>query len=134
MLDAVGKPHPLQRLQRHLPPLLHANALIDQRQLHVFQHVQVLDQVVLLEDEADLLVADAAQLPVAQLPDVHPVQQILAPCGDVQTAQHVHHGRLAGAGLAHHRHELALFNIQRNAVQGPDLALKALAVDLIDIL
>ena len=107
--------------------------LIDQGQLHIFQHRQALDQVILLEDEADLLVADVGQLLVRQLPDVDAVQEVRPPGGDVQAAQHVHHGGLAGAGLAHHRHELAPFNIQRDAVQGPDLALQALAVDLIDV-
>ena len=87
MLRPVGETHAGQRLYRQLPPVNGIDALIDQRQLHVFQHRQVLDQVVLLENKPDLLVADAGELLVGKLPNVHAVQTVSAPGGDVQTAQ-----------------------------------------------
>ena len=42
-------------------------------------------------------------------------------------------GVCGGAGLAHHRHELALSDGQGDAVQGPYLALPPFAIDLIDV-
>ena len=133
VLDAVRQPHPGQGLQGHVPAVVGIHPLVDQGQFHIFQHRQALDQVVLLKDKADLLVADVGQLLVRQLPDVRSTQEIRPPGGDVQAAQHVHHGGLAGAGLAHHRHELALSDGQGDAVQGPYLALPPFAIDLIDV-
>ena len=130
MLDPLGKPHPLQGLQGQVIAVVRADALVNQGQLHVFQHRQGLDEVVLLEDEADLLVANLAQLLVRQLPNVGAVQKVIPSCGDVQTAQDVHHRGFAGAGLAHHRHELPPVYGEADPVQGPDLAFKTLAVDL----
>ena len=134
MLHAVGKTHPVQGLQGQVVAVVRPDALVNQGQLHVLQHRQGLNQVVLLEDEADLLVADAAELRVRQLPDVGAVQEVVPPCGDVQAAQDVHHGGLAGAGLAHDGHEFPPLYGEGNPVQGPDLAFKTLAVDLEDVL
>ena len=63
----VAEAHPLQRLARPLPPLGAREAGVDQRQLDVVQGVGARQQVEGLEDEADLLVADAGQLAVVEL-------------------------------------------------------------------
>ena len=129
----VGQAHPLQRLQRQLLPVDGIDAPVDEGQLHILLHGEGLDEVILLEDEADLLVADAGELAVGEVLDVRAVQKVGAPGGDVQAAQDVHEGGLAAAGLAHHGHELPVVDGQRDAVQRADLALQALAVDLVDI-
>ena len=131
VLHPARQPHPLQSLHCQVIAVIGVDALIDQGQLHIFQHRQGLNQVVLLENEADLLVADAGKLLVRQFLNVGAVQKVLSPGGDVQAAQHVHHGGLAGTGLSHHSHELSPFNVKGHAVQSADLALQALAVDLI---
>ena len=70
VLHPFSKPHPLQSGQGHLPAVIRRDPLVDQRQLHIFQHSQVLNQIILLENKSDLLVADTGELLVRQLPDV----------------------------------------------------------------
>ncbi|MPM96632.1 hypothetical protein SDC9_143797 [bioreactor metagenome] len=134
MLRAVRKAHLLQRLHGKHPALFQPDALINQGQLYIFQHAEILHQIILLKNKPDLLVADVAELLVAQLPHVHPIQQVVSPGGDVQTAQHVHHGGLSRAGLTHDGHKLPPLNVKGNSVQRPDLALKALSIDFINFL
>ena len=69
------QPHPLQGLQGHPLAVIGTDPLVNQGQLHIFQHREALDQVVLLEDKPDLLVADMGELLVCQLPDVGAVQK-----------------------------------------------------------
>ena len=88
-------PHPGQGVHSQLLPLEDGRAPVDQGQNHVVQRVQVLEQVIALEDEADLPVADAGQLPVLEGGDLGAVEDILPPGGHIQAAQHVHHGGLA---------------------------------------
>ena len=107
--------------------------MIDEGEGDIFQRVQLRDQVVTLKDKTDLTVSDPGQLTVVEESDIGAVEVIRSVGGDVQTAQHVHHGGLAGSGLAHHRNKLTLSDIQRYAVQGPDFALQALGVDFINV-
>ena len=65
--------HPGQGLHGDVLPVPHRDALIDEGQRHVLQSVQLLDQVIALEDEADLLVADVGQLLVRQGGHIHAV-------------------------------------------------------------
>ena len=133
MFHTAGESHPLQGLHGQVIAVVGVDALIDQGQLHILQHRQALDQVVLLEDKTDLLIADQAEFLVRQLPDVGAVQEVVSPGGNIQTAQHVHHGGFSGAGLAHNGQKLPRVHRQGHPVQGADLALQALAVDLIDV-
>ena len=59
VLAAVGQADALERLDGQLVPVVDAEALIDQRQLDILLHGERLNEVILLEDESDLLVADA---------------------------------------------------------------------------
>ena len=52
------KAHTLQGLQRQQTPFSGGQAPVNERQLHVFQRVQVLDQVEALENKTDLFIAD----------------------------------------------------------------------------
>ena len=51
--------------------------------------------------------------------------------GNIQAAQHIHHGGLAGTGLAHYGHKFPPVDVQTDAVQGADLAFQALTVNFI---
>ena len=133
MLAAVGHGHLLQGLHHPLVPLGGGHALVDQGQLHVLIGVESGDQVVPLEDEADLPVPQVGQLPVGALVDAGAVQEVVPVGGHVQAAQNVHQGGLAGAGGADDGHELPPVDGEGDPVQGPDLALQALVVDLVEI-
>src|SRR5699024_6191545 len=114
-------------------PLFRPDSLVDQGQLHVLQGVQGGDQVVALEDEADLHVADVGELVVVHAAGQLAVEVIAAPGGEIQAAQHVHQGGLARAGGADNGHELPPADGQGDAVEGPHLVLLPLVVDLVDL-
>ena len=130
---AVDKADALERLDGQLVPVVDADALIDKRQLDVLLHGERLDEVILLENKADLFVADARELHIAQLAHVRSLEQILAVGRHVEAAEHVHHRRFARTGLSDDGNELAPVDGKRNAVERADLALKALGVDLINV-
>ncbi|KAG1261734.1 hypothetical protein G6F66_014342 [Rhizopus arrhizus] len=73
-----------------------------------------------LEDEADLLVAQAAAGIVAQRAHVLPVQHVGAAGEGFQQAGDVEEGGLAGAGLAHDRQRAATRQGKRHAVHRLD--------------
>jgi hypothetical protein len=87
-------------------------AVVQQRQQHVFGRGQPGQQVVRLEDEADLAVPHAGQLVLAQPADVLPIQHVRAAGRAVQAAQDVHQRGLARAGGSHDGEEFTLFDGQ----------------------
>ena len=60
-LRLLGDADALEQLVRPLPPLLAGDAGVEHRQLHVADDGRLGQKVVLLEDEADLVVADRAR-------------------------------------------------------------------------
>ena len=133
VLPAVGHAYLFQGLHHDIPALQDRHTLIDQGQLHIFIGGEGGDQVIALEDEADLLVADVGQLAVRAVGDVLTVQGVVPIGGDVQTAQNVHQGGLARAGGADDSHELPPADGQGYAVQGADLALLAFIIYFVDV-
>ena len=93
---------------------------VDQGQLHVFHQAELGQKVVLLEDEAQHLVADLGQFVLAHAAHVPAVEPVGAGSGHVQAADDVHAGGLARAGLAHDGHELALVDLHRDVVHRLD--------------
>jgi hypothetical protein len=65
VVDARGEADAVEGGERQAPALLVRQAPVEQRDLHVVEHREVAHQVELLEDEADLLVAQARELAVA---------------------------------------------------------------------
>src|SRR6187401_1805345 len=87
-------------------------------QLHVVQRGGPGEQVERLEDEPDLLVADAGELVVVHLAHLLVVQQVGALGRRVEAADQVHQRRLAGAGRTHDRDVLAAADLDVHAAQG----------------
>ena len=150
--DGPGDGHPLLLAARHLGgpvtrpvehahlvqgllhpnvPLVDGHALVDEGQLHVFRGVEGGDQVVALEDEADLLVSEMGLLLIGEAGDIGAVQVVFPVGGDVQQPQHVHEGGLARAGGADDGHELPPVDLEIEAVQSPDLVFLSLIINLI---
>jgi len=83
--------------------VVRGDALVEQGDLDVLGDGELGDQVERLEDEADLLPADARELIVVEALDGAPVE-LVSPCGRaVEAAEDVHERRLAGAGRTHDR-------------------------------
>ena len=116
VFQLVAKPHLLQHGAGAAVALGAGDARIHQRHLHVFQQVQPGQQVVLLEDKAQHLVADRSQLVAVHLAHIPAVEPVGSVGGHIQTADDVHTGRLAGTGLADDGHELAFFDFHGDVV------------------
>src|SRR5262245_48836662 len=92
-----------------------------ERELHVLERGEHRNQVVHLEDEADV-----ARAPRGQLAGRH-VRQLVASDGDtagrghVEPAEQIQQGGLAGAARAHERHEVARVDVEVQSLQHVDL-------------
>ena len=105
-------------------------SLIDEGKLYVLENRQRMYQVILLEDEAYLLVPDPGELVVGKLLDVRPVEYIVPARRHVKTAEHVHQRRFSRTGLADYGYEFAVIDGKGNVVQRADLALEPFVIYL----
>ena len=97
MIRAIGQAHLFRQRQRASPPLRRRNAQVEHRHLEVFEHRQLLDQVEVLEYEADPLAADLAEPIVRQVTDIDPAEDV-PPAGRlIEAAEDVHQRAFAGA-------------------------------------
>ena len=78
------------------------------------------EEVVVLEDEADVLVANVGELIFVEAADLFFVEVVLAGGGLVEASEDVHEGRFSGAGWPHDGDELALMNDDVYALEGLD--------------
>jgi hypothetical protein len=108
---------PGQRFGSTAPAFGRRQAAIAQRHLDVVDDVEVGDQVEGLEDEADLLVAQARALVVAQAAHVHAVKPILATGEGFEQAGDREEGGLARAGWAGDGDKLARLDLQIELAQ-----------------
>ena len=118
VLELVAQTHLFQHIPGQLVALGAGDVGVDQRHLHVFQKVQPGQKVILLEDEAQHLVAHIRQLIPVHLAHIPAIEPVDAVGGDVQTADDVHAGGLARTGLAHDGHKLPLLDLHRDVVGG----------------
>ena len=75
------------------------------------------DEVVILEDEADLLAAEDRTLLLAHLSQFAAIDGYRPAVWPVERAKHVEQRRLAAAGGADNGGEFPLLNFQRNAIE-----------------
>ena len=94
-----------------------------------------IQQVELLEHEAEVLAAEGGHLALAHGGHVPPGEQHLAAGGRIESGEDVEQGGLAGAGLAHDGDELALVHGEIDVAQRLDaVAAQARGVDLFEVL
>ena len=86
----------------------------------VFQHGALRQEMVGLEDEADLLVADARELEVVEAGEVFAVEQELAGGGAVEGTDNVEERTFAAAGRADDGDTLAPREVERDAEEHAD--------------
>ena len=104
-----------------------------QRQLDVLDGVQHRDEVIELEDEADVAAAPVGQLALGQRRQIGARDRDLARGDAVDAGDQVQQRRLARAGRAHQRDELALGHVEVDAVEDLDL-LRVALIDLAHVL
>ena len=95
-----------------------ATALVGQGKLDVLEHGVLGDQVVRLEDEAEVAAADLGELIIVEPRDVVLTQQVLAAGRAIETAQQVEHGALARPRSTHDGDVLAGIDVDGHAPQG----------------
>src|SRR5439155_19253786 len=104
-------------LLRAASPRLPVETGVGERQLDVGQRARARDQVVALEDEADLAVAKVREVVLVEVANVDAVDQVATAGGYVQAAEDVHQCALPAARAAHDRDEVAAMDLQRDLVQ-----------------
>jgi hypothetical protein len=120
VVRALPEAHGLEERHRLRVPLRRAvaAAVVQERQLHVLERGRAGEQAEVLEDEADLLVAQLGSAVAVEAGHVLAGQEVLAGGGAVEEPEDVHERRLAGARRADHREERALGDLEVEAAQG----------------
>ena len=119
--QAVAQPHGLQCRDGTLAPLGRlVLRVVHQRQLDVLDGRGLRQQVVVLEDEADLAVAQRRPLVLVHRAHRDAVEVVLPRRRRVEAAQRVEQRRLPGSRRTHDRHELPLADRERHPAQGVD--------------
>jgi hypothetical protein len=126
MPAAILEANQLQRDCRIALALGAVEARQQQRQFDVLLGRQHRHQVVELEDETDVVAAPGRQLPGAHRVDALPVDVDLTAAGRIQSADQVEQRGLARTRRAHQCDEVALLDVQVDAVQNLDLFRAAL--------
>jgi len=133
MMRAVFQTNDAKRRHGAVAALPGAEPGQQQRQLDVAERGQHRDEVVELEDEADVAAAPARQRALGQRADVGSVDHDLAGRGTIDACDQVEQRRLAGARRPHEREEFALGHAEVDAVEHGDL-LRIALVDLAHLL
>ena len=120
MIEPIGEADQVEQLGDVRPLAAERLAVDEHRQPDVFSRGEGWEQVVELEDEADLAAAQAGELVVAQLGERLVVEVDLAGGRDIQPAKQVEQGGLAGAGWPHDGDEFAALNGKINGIEGGD--------------
>ncbi len=108
--------------------------VIEQRQLDILRHIQFVDQIEALEDEADGALAQVRKLRLRNSRRCSaPSNQYSPAAGRIQHAHDVEEGGLAAARRPHHRDELAVAHLQVHVAQRGGLDLVG-AIDFGQIL
>ena len=117
MFHAMRHADAFQRLGHALLAVGGVHAAIGQRQLDIFKHGEVADQIEALKDEADLAIANARALRVIQVRHRLAVERVAAFGRRIEQAEDREQRGFAAAGWAGDGDVFALANIEMNARQ-----------------
>src|SRR5206468_6457741 len=107
----------IERVGHQSGALTFAVMAIGERDIEVFVNREVVEQIILLEHEADLLVPQRGAFLRFQMMNRGFAQKKLAAPAVVVHSENVQQRRFACARGPHHRDKIALFNIQIDAAQ-----------------
>src|SRR5690348_4418595 len=103
VVHTVLELHLLQRVLRPTLALVGGDTSVHERQLDVVQRRGARKQIECLEDESNLLVANARELVIRHSRHQRAIQPILTSRGRIEAADEIHQRRLARAGRTHDR-------------------------------
>ena len=132
VVEPLGQTNPLQGCDRPLAPLLGRDAGVDHRQDHVVEGAHLRQQVELLEDKAQLPVAQIGQGVIGEILHGRAIEVITAAGGAIEAPEDIHRRALARARGAHHRQILTPLHPQAEVVERNHGRI-ADAIDLADV-
>ena len=107
----------IERVRYSRRALVLADLSIRERDLEIFVNGQIVEQMILLKNEADLFVAQRGPLFGFQMMNGCLVQKIFATPAVIVHAENVEQRRFAGAGRAHDRNEFAFGDFDVDVAQ-----------------
>ena len=96
------------------------SAAVEEGEFDVFEGGHAGEEIEGLEDEADAAVADVGEGVAGHAGDIFAGEDIAPRGGAIEAAEDVHEGAFAGAGRAADGDHLALFDGERDAIEGVD--------------
>ena len=119
--EVLAPVHDLHLLEHRFYPLFALGGFdpgIDERQLHILVHGELVDQVEALEDKADVVLAQVGPLALVEAGHFNAVELEAAAVWVVEQADNVQQGRFATSGGPHHGNELPFLHLEGKLVQG----------------
>src|SRR5262245_23721183 len=101
MLEALFEAHKSRHLASEFPALILRPALVVKRDFDVFQHRELLDQIVGLEYETKPGAAHRREGVVVHLRDISVAEKIMARGGPVETTEKIEQSGFAATGWSH---------------------------------
>ena len=117
MLGAVGKSHEVEQFHGALLRLALRHAGNESWNHDVFYCRELRQELVELEDEADVLVAEVGKLLLVQLSYINAVDGDVSAVGRVESADNLQESGLAGATRSDDAHHLTFVNMQVDALE-----------------
>ena len=117
MVGTVGKFHELEQLQGTLTGLALTGTGYHGGYHDILECRELGQQLMELEDEADVLVTELAKLGAAEAEDILPPDENLSAIGLIQRAHNLQQRGLTGSAGAHDGHHLATLYLQVDATQ-----------------
>ena len=129
MRPTIRKPHGGKHLLCPFRALASSNICIDKGQGDVVECGNAREQVEILKDEADLLIARRSKGIITETCDLRAVEFVRSFARSIQAAEDVHKRGFSGTGRSHERGKLAAPDLEVDAVQ----CSKRLAADPVEL-
>ena len=117
MPRAMPHAHPLQRRLDAGPAFAAGEAAVEERDLDILGHGQVVDQIEALEDEADVFTPKPGQLSLRASADLFAEELERAAARAIEEAEDIEQGGLAAPRRSHDGDKLAGADLEGNLVQ-----------------
>ena len=121
MLAAVRDGHAVHHRFHALTAFLGRHTHVEQRQFDVLEHVEFVDEVKTLEDEANNSLAEVCALVLLQVAHVAAIQQVGAFGGIVEQAEDIQQRGFATTRRPHDGDKLAFLHLEVHIAERPGL-------------
>src|SRR5437016_6198137 len=120
MIQTIAQSNQFSQFAAVIVVITQVFALIKKGHMDVFNHRQLLYEIIRLENKTELPASHGGELIVIHPSDIFSAQIISAASGLIETTQHIQQSGFAGARWTHDRHVRILGDLQVDASQSPD--------------